>query len=511
MTQQRKFLVRQSGHILAGTTVLTALAAVVIAGALELTLSSTKAVTSSSHRSTEYFQTEQSLGLGVSFLRDNSTSLTQPFSRSSFYSLFDRSVPSVGSNDTSSFGVTTLLKRQGTQQTAFFTNSTEFGTAWFPSSVDTVSGATATPLSLFASASLGAKRVRVTLVDAVAQDPSKDFGDPDSGSAQPQTDFNPVYRIDTMDSTTRGAHLFGYVVGSLQYDYGVGFYGRDYFELRQPCDSYLSNNGAFSTTNRRANCSTGSNSSIAIHSQTTLYGSARTNGSIATGSPFGGSICANIPSSSCGGSTSQTCQTGSTCQGASCQVPGLPSFSSWSTYCPTNQGAVTPTSGSTLVASGNSPNQRCWSSVTISNNRVVTLTSTQYPYFIDTLTIANNGRLNFAPLNSTGTITLYVRNIVGDRFNGNQVYNINNKPYQLRLNYLGTNALTLNGTAAMSSFIVAPYAPVAVQGNFTFNGGIKATSLTFTGSGSIHFDESGDITTLKDVTYTLRNTTQRYR
>lgn len=510
MTKKGNTIKGQSGHILAGTTVLLAVAAVVVVGALELTLSSTKAITSSSHRSTEYFQTEQSLGLGVSFLRDNSSALTQPFSRSSFYSLFDRTAPSAGSNEPSSFAVPTLLKRQSTQQSAFFTNSNDLGTAWFPASLDTVSGTTVTPLTTFTSANLGAKKVRITLVDAVADDPTKDFGDPDLGNPLPQTDFHPVYRIDTMDSTSKGAHLFGYAVGSLQYDYGVGFYGRDYFELRQPCDSYLSNNGIFSATNRRANCSTGSNSSIAIHSQTTLYGSARTNGSITSSSPFGGAICANIPTSS-GGATSQPCQTGSTCQGASCQVPGLPSFSAWSTYCPTNQGAVTPTSGSTLVASGNSPNQRCWSSVTISNNRVVTLTSTQYPYFIDTLNIANTGRLNFAPSNSTGTITLYVRNIVGDRFNGNQVYNINNKPYQLRLNYLGTNSLTLNGTAAMSSFIVAPYAAVSVQGNFTFNGGIKATGLTFTGSGSVHFDESGDITTLKDVTYTLRNTTQRYR
>jgi hypothetical protein len=149
--------------------------------------------------------------------------------------------------------------------------------------------------------------------------------------------------------------------------------------------------------------------------------------------------------------------------------------------------------------------------VTIANNRVVTLTSTEYPYFIDTLNIANTGRLNFAPSNPTGTITLYVRTVVGDRLNGNQLFNTNNKPYQLRLNYLGSNTLTLNGTAAMSSFIVAPYAPISVQGNFTFSGGIRATSLTFTGNGAIHYDESGDITTLKDVTYSLRNTTQRYR
>jgi hypothetical protein len=149
--------------------------------------------------------------------------------------------------------------------------------------------------------------------------------------------------------------------------------------------------------------------------------------------------------------------------------------------------------------------------LTIGNNRVVTLTSTQYPYFIDTLDISNTGRLNFAPSTPTGTITLYVRKIINDRFNGNQIFNINNKPYQLRVNYLGNDPLLLNGTAAMNSFVVAPYAPITISGNFTFSGGIKATSLVGSGSGSLHYDESGDITTLKDVSYTLRSVTQHYR
>jgi hypothetical protein len=199
------------------------------------------------------------------------------------------------------------------------------------------------------------------------------------------------------------------------------------------------------------------------------------------------------------------------CQGPACEVAGLPTFSSWNTYCPTNRGAITPSSGSVLTVAGNSPGDKCWSRVTVSANRIVTLTSTTFPYFIDELNIANNGRVNFAPSPSTGTITLYVRKITGDTFNGNQVFNINNKPYQLRLNYLGTDNLRLDGTAAMHTFVIAPYAAIQVQGNFTFRGGIKATALTFTGNGSVHYDESGDITTLKGMNYQIRNLNQVYR
>jgi hypothetical protein len=496
----------QKGHILAGTTVLMAVAGMVVVSSLDLVQSSNQTIGSSSNRSTEYFHNEKSLGLGVGFLRDKSTSFVQPFSRSSFYSLFDRSAPSVGSNDTSSFTVPTKIKLRGTNKSGLLTNSSSLGLSEFPTTIDTATGANVSPLTLFGAAPLGQKKVRVTLVDAIPVDPSKDFGDPDLGNPQPQTDFKPIYRIDSMDGVTQGGHLYGYTVSSLQYEYGVGFYGRDRLELRQPCDSYISNNGPYSSSSRRANCSAGSNTSIAIHSQTTLYGTARTNGSIAAAAPYGGAICSNFPSCH-----DRSCTAGTSCQGSSCQVAALPNFSDWSTYCPNNQGSVSPASGSTLTVAGNAPNQKCWNTVTIGNNRVVTLTSTTYPYFIDTLNISNTGRLNFAPSHPTGTITLYVRKIVGDRFNGNQVFNINNKPYQLRLNYLGSDALTFNGTAAMSSFIVAPYAPITVGGNFTFSGGIKATSLVFNGSGSLHYDESGDITTLKDVTYTLRNTTQRYR
>jgi hypothetical protein len=495
----------QSGHILAGTTVLLAVAGIVVVSTLDLVQSSQRTIGASSNRSTEYFLNEKSLGLGVGFLRSNSTSLVQPFSRSSFYTLFDRTEPSIGSNDTSSSSVPTKIKLRGTQKSALFASSATLGDSEFPATLDAASGANVAPVQLFNAASLGQKKVRITLIDAVPVDPTKDFGDPDLGNPQPQTDFKPIYRIDSMDSPTQGGHIYGHTVSSLQYDYGVGFYGRDLLELRQSCDSYISNSGPYSSATRRANCSSGSNNTIAIHSQTILYGTARTNGSLSTQAPFGGTICADFASAH------TACTPGTSCQGASCQVAGLPNFSDWSSYCPTNQGAVSPTSGSTLTVLGNSPSQRCWQRLTIGNNRVVTLTSTQYPYFIDTLDISNTGRLNFAPSTPTGTITLYVRKIINDRFNGNQIFNINNKPYQLRVNYLGNDPLLLNGTAAMNSFVVAPYAPITISGNFTFSGGIKATSLVGSGSGSLHYDESGDITTLKDVSYTLRSVTQHYR
>jgi hypothetical protein len=479
-------------------------------------------------RTEEYFKDEKVFGEAVQWMRDNSSGMTDIFGRTKFYTVFKRRSSSVGSNDQGSFKVPTKIGLRAEPDKSVVLVSDPIllqGSASsnaqgsFPSTTDTKSGAIFDPQSALKSSRFSGKKVRITLVDAIPVDPSKDFGDT---GAPPQTDFQPLYRLDVFDrvkvsreeagdsqtgAATRtffkdkGGHLFGHVLGKLQYDYGVGFYGRDQVEIRQPCDSYVSNSGPYSSTAARTNCPVGSNGSVSILNNTNVYGSVHTNGAISSLPPFGGRVCAN-----------STCsEPGATCQGSSCQVPGLPNFNAWSTYCPSHQGAVTPTSGSLLTVSGNNPLQKCWSKVTIANNRVVTLTSTEYPYFIDELDISNTGRLNFAPSPATGTITLYVRKITGDTFNGNQVFNVNNKPYQLRLNYLGTERLRLNGTAAMSAFIIAPSAPLEVLGNFVFKGGIKATSLSFNGNGSLHYDESGDITTLKGVSYQIRNVTQFYR
>lgn len=493
----------EGGYILLGVIVLVAVAAVIVGSSLELSSTSTRSNLAALQRSNEYYEAEETLSAAASWLRAQSTSMVSPFSRVNFYTLFDRSSPSYGQNDTSIFKIHTKVKLQGTSQSGLLSNNSSIGVTAFPSSTDTVSGAAFNSSSVFSAASLGNKKVRITLIDAVAVDSSKDFGDVDGGNPAPQTDFTPIYRVDSMESTTNGSHLYGYVVGSLQYDYGIGFYGKNFIEVRQPCDSYLSNNGPYTSSSKRANCSIGSNSNIKIHQSTSVYGTARTNGVFTASSPYGGKVCSDF-ASGCPNS-------GQTCSGASCNVAALPTYSAWTIYCPTNQGSVTPASGSTLSVSGNAANQKCWNTVTIGNNKVVTLNSTSYPYFIDTLDVSNTGRINFAPNPSSGTINLYVRNIVGDKFNGNQVFNVNNKPYQLRLHYLGTNALTLNGTADMNAFMIAPYASVSVQGNFVYQGGIKALDLTFTGSGSIRYDESGDITTLQDISYKLRNIGEVYR
>lgn len=493
----------EKGFVLIGVLITAAILLILAASSLSVSGSGTRTIYASDVRSHSYYETEATMNSAVQWFRKNSTSLALLFSRSNFYTNFDRVSPSKGANDTTGFAVPTKIRMNGTNNSVILSNYSGIGPTAFPSSTDASTGASFAAGTVFPSASLGPDKVRVTLVDVVANDPTKDYGDTDLGNPAPDTDFYPIYRVDAATAQYAGTHLVGYLVGSLITDYGIGFYGHTKLELRQKCDSYISNSGQYSSASKRANCTVGSGNLLQLHQNEIVYGSARSKGTIDSSSPFGGSFCSDF--------TTGCPNKGQTCAGASCTVSGLPTYSSWSTYCPTNQGNVTVSSSTTLNVAGNSASQKCWNTVTLNNNKVLTLQSTTYPYFIDTFSIPNNGRINFDPQPSTGTINLYVKNFSGNKFNGNQVFNVNNKPYQLRIHYLGTADLTMNGTADMSSFLVAPYANVNVQGNFIYKGGIKALGLSMTGSAEVHYDESGDIATISDTTYKIRNLEQGYR
>lgn len=491
------------GYILLGVLILVTISGFVILSSFNVASTFNQSVDATKDRSTEYYNAEKTMDIALSWLRNNSSGIVLAFSRTNFYTNFDKSSLSAGANDTGSFPIPTRVKAQGTSNSVILSDSSTFIAPTFPTTLDANTGNSFNAKTTFTGSSFGSDHVRVTLIDAVPVDSSKDYGDTDAGNATPDTDFTPVFRVDAVKQNASGGYVYGYILGSLAYNYGIGFYGKNSLELDQPCDSYLSNNGAYSAATKRANCAAGSNGTAKVHNNTSLYGTLKTNGAISTASPFSGTVCADFASG---------CPNpGQTCQGTSCNVPGLPVYSAWNVYCPSNQGNVTVNSNSSLTVAGNAANQKCWGTVTVNTNKTLTLKTTNYSYFIDTFDIANNGIVNFSPTPANGTINLYVRSFTGNKFNGNQVFNTNNKPYQLRIHYLGNADLTLNGTAAMSAFLIAPYANVTVQGTFDYSGGIKALSLTSTGSGLLHYDESGDITTLSDVTFRVKNVHERYR
>jgi len=492
----------EAGYALLAVIIFVAVSALILAQSLNFTSSSTKTAHAASERSHVYYESEETLARASTWLRSNSDNILGLFHRDNFYNTFERTESAAGSNDP--LGLPTRLKLRGTEQSILLANEEIYGTSVFPEAIHLKTAAVFDATSHFSVADFGVSQARITLVDAIGHQPFKDFGDPAGGNLPPKTDFRPIFRIDAMTSTVDGSHVYGYVLGDLSYDDDFGFFGKDFVEFSQFCDSYHSDEGSYGGDNRGANCRVGSTGEIRIHQSEAIYGLAKSNTGISQSSPWGGEVCADF---SCD-------NPGDQCSGEQCAVGNLlPEYDSWETYCPTHQ-TLPNISGNgtvvTLTVASEDPSERCWQQVKTGSNTELRLTSTEYPYFFHTLDIANNSKITFLP-DSDGVIDLYVKKFVGDGFNASQMINTGNPPTSLRIHYLGTDNLVLNGNAEMHAFIVAPNAGITVSGNFDFYGGIKAKHLIATGAGNLHYDESGDQTELKDVKYAIRRMTQQYR
>lgn len=493
----------QKGHILIITLLLLGLGTAVVVGSLDMTSSLSKTVASKKVRTKEVNKAEAGIQEALSWLRQNSQQLITPFRREEFYKRFEKTAPTVGANDTGNFSVPTMVKLKDTQFSAILSNDTAVVTPQFPETWDITTNRAFDAIAEFSSADLRDVKIRLTLVNALPDDPALDYGPPPA--ATPDTDFYPIYRIDAFTDNDKGSHFYALLSGDSNHIFDMGLYGQDYLEINQPCDSFISQNGAYSNASKRANCPAGSNSTSAIHKNEEIYGSLQTNGSINAAPPYGGETCAdfepNCPNK------------GETCAGEDCGVPLLEIFRDWNVYCPagTSQAVPNPLPAE-LTVNSSDPTDSCWDGLKLSAGDTIKLSSTASPYYISVLDFANNSRISFEPDDPNGTIEIYTQKIVGDKLNGNMVINSGGNPTQLKIYYLGTDPLTLNGTAAIYAGIVVPNARVTVSGTFDYYGALLAKELELNGSGQFHYDESlGGSGLISDMQYKIHELSQRYR
>lgn len=462
-------------------------------------------------RSERYYNAEDAISHAVSWLRVNSQSLLTPYRREEFYTRFVRTAPSAGANDVGIYGVPTKVKLFGTTDSAVLLNDSTLATAAFPVTRDITTNATFPAQTSFNAHDFGGASVRITLVDAIAGTPAKDYGPPPA--LLPETDFYPIYRIDAMTALDRGSYVYSSVSGKLIHVFDWGIYGQDYLEINQPCDSFKSAVADYSSSTKRANCPAGSNSTAAVQKNEEVYGNLATNGSIEADPPFGGNTCADF--------TPGCPNKGETCAGEDCGVPLLEDYDPWTVYCPSEIAAVTYSSNTTLSIVDSDlgdqvilPADRCWDKITVDTNTTLTLNSVNSPYYIETLELKNNSnsKLNINPGVAGGVIEIYVNKIIGDAINGNQAINSTGKATQFKMYYLGTSTLTLNGSAEMKVAIVAPNAEVQVTGSFEYYGALLAKRLLMTGSGGVHYDESlGGSGPIVDTQYRMKELVEFYR
>lgn len=489
----------EQGFALISFFIFLLIATLVIAGSLQLTSDALRSTNGPSVRAKRFMESEETYHLATSWLRENSSKIVLPFSRNNFYSLFYRTAPSYGSNDVLS-PVYTQVKLVGRNQSAILTNDNALAVAAFPITYDIATGQLFPASRSFSSATLGTASVRVTLVDAIAEVPAKDFGPPPNPA--PQTDFIPVYRVDAMNESDRGTHYYGYIVGQLERSLSAGFYGRSSATFSRNCDSYNSTAGAYSVATRQANCIVGSDLRVTINRSSTVYGEALSNGTVLNR----GKVCADF---------APGCPNpGTVCQGSSCNVPLPASFDPWASYCPTEQPLLTISANTVLRVSSDLPRDKCWAEVRIRAGRVLTLETTQYSYFFRRLTLEANAKIVIQPRPATEKVQLYLNEVQDrgiSRLNGSNITNTTGTPVQLRINYLGTATLALALNQNMLLSLYAPAAQVNISGSKEFFGLLSAKVLNAAGTVILHQDEALAGGGVKDVKFTQKGVGQFYR
>lgn len=470
----------EKGFAMLTALVFLSLVLVLTAGVLNSAATNNKTRALVKTRTKYYYEAEETLNGVVKWLQANSKSLVTAFTSANFNSNFDLGTPSYGTNEGQYFGTATLVKMKNTTDSPMLSNNTFFGQASFPTTVHIDTNAAFDPASAFNSSTHGKANARLVLVWARETDGN----------------YEPVFRADvvTGNNPDRGVHSFSYIYSTLVTSASpMGFYGQTALTLNTPnndCYSYqYSHDGtSWSRGAPRSNCPVGSDSVIDISSK--VYGTAKTllNDGIEL-SPPGGSV------------------SGSTCDGAGCHSYALPNTGNWDSMCP---GVTTDI---TISANTTWPSGGCWRNVTINNNRTLTLSDVTTPYRIKYINWAGvNSRLNFGNLTPGTDLELYVEQVNNDHINGNRVVNGNNAPHQVRINYIGATALTLNGTANMNGVITAPYTTINVLGNFNYYGAIFARTLDINGNARINFDEAlGGTPVVTDMNFYLKKGSQRYR
>ena len=499
--RHKKKIYREDGYTILAVLILTAVGVIAMSTSLELVATGLKTGDAYKKRSDRYFETEATVAKTLSWMRKNSQQLTNVFRPDELYTHFDVSqTPTVGSNDNSGLGIMSHIKSLNGSNTIMLSTDGGMGTSYFQGAEDLTTNSAWDAVAQFAALDLGEAEARITVENIVPLDPTKDYGPPPA--AEPETEFNVVYRIDAMSDTSAGIHLKARVLAEPVPLFKYGMYGEDYLELRQPCDSYDSELGAYSNATKTAKCGAGSNSTSQIHKNEILYGFLDTNGEVVEGNPYGGLICEDFQS----GCPNE----GRKCAGEDCGVPLLEQFDTWSQYCAAQITAGTVPSTLTVgvgdteiinAASG----ANCWNRINIRRNGTLILPTTNIEYYVNIIDFQHGtAKLEAQPATTADFVELYVQEFDGDRFNGNQVINTNARPYSLRVYYLGTNAFTLNGSADMYLAFVAPNANISVGGSFDMYGAVMGKRLSVSGSGTIHYDQSLSRTSkINNYKYTL--------
>jgi len=144
-------------------------------------------------------------------------------------------------------------------------------------------------------------------------------------------------------------------------------------------------------------------------------------------------------------------------------------------------GSTAPLSAALSYPPPSLPESYTWGgNLCISGNSTVTLPAGVYYY--NNISVSGN-----ATIRTTGQVTVYVAGSVS--LSGNAVVH-QNRPENFRIRVLGSGSVSVSGNGDLWADIYAPSSAVSFTGNGDFFGALVGRTLTISGNGDVHYDES---------------------
>lgn len=197
------------GFVLVSVLFLTLLAMLAVVGVLSQVRNNLAFEGSSKRLMVRDYENEVTLSKGIQWVNTNATAFAALLNASDFYILFDRTQASIGENDSSLYGVPTMVKLQGSNESFILTSTNSIGNL----TVTPDNAAAAQLATNFQATFDSTELIRITLIDVVTEDPSHDQGDPETGGSGLSSAPYPLLRIDVFPKDQSATNTFALIRG----------------------------------------------------------------------------------------------------------------------------------------------------------------------------------------------------------------------------------------------------------------------------------------------------------
>ena len=231
-------------------------------------------------------------------------------------------------------------------------------------------------------------------------------------------------------------------------------------------DSFDSSQGTYASTKLDSNGNVGSNGNVTLSGSTT-----EVNGTISVLQPNVGT---------CSAANDVTNSAGSGAYQAITQLPNPQVFPNPPAISP-----APPTTNQNYTANTTlSPGD--YGNVNMSGNKTLTLSPGTYN--LNSLVLSGNSALQISP---PGQVIINIEGTGASKavdLSGGTITNTTDVPFNLQINYAGSQPIDLSGGSGSYAVVYAPNSPITISGGGAWYGAILGKSFTDSGGSAVHYD-----------------------